>query len=79
MAATAQLDARSKLDHAHAIAVFFAEEGNRTHRMGLIHGGIPLFLERKVGPHQLVDALLDCCNLLIWSLAHEYWLIAATP
>ena len=59
MASSAELHAVAELNHANAIAIFLAKQGNGTQFLGFLDGDVAVVLKDNV----LADAAIDdACN-----------------
>ena len=65
MATTAQLHAWPEFHYANPVAVFFAEESDGAHSLGLVHSGVALLLEVNILANKLVNPVLHFENLLV--------------
>ena len=64
MATTTKLYARTKLDHAHIVAIFLAKECHSAHGLRLIDWGMTALLEHEVLTDDLVGQYLSFAQLL---------------
>ena len=62
--APAQLHTVTEFDHTHSIPVLLAEQRHRAHGHGLLHRGIPQFLQGQVGTDQVLHLSLHLCQFL---------------